>query len=123
MTFLCVASSTSNAGTTCPAARASILSWPLVSLSTRSAKKRDRKSTRLNSSHGYTSYAVFCLKKNSPENHRSHANIIPEELATPMIDRFAAQPSDVLITSTTYASGGPGVGRGKPLGTALIDAA
>src|ERR1041385_4246875 len=23
----------------------------------------DRKSTRLNSSHGYTSYAVFCLKK------------------------------------------------------------
>src|SRR2546422_7740485 len=25
--------------------------------------KRDRKSTRLNSSHGYISYAVFCLKK------------------------------------------------------------
>src|SRR2546429_6079184 len=25
----------------------------------------DRKSTRLNSSHGYISYAVFCLKKNS----------------------------------------------------------
>src|SRR5216684_7701093 len=24
---------------------------------------RDRKSTRLNSSHGYLSYAVFCLKK------------------------------------------------------------
>src|SRR2546422_5450979 len=24
---------------------------------------RDRKSTRLNSSHGYTSYAAFCLKK------------------------------------------------------------
>src|SRR2546429_1468889 len=27
------------------------------------AKHRDRKSTRLNSSHGYISYAVFCLKK------------------------------------------------------------
>src|SRR2546429_6766520 len=26
------------------------------------AAKRDRKSTRLNSSHGYISYAVFCLK-------------------------------------------------------------
>src|SRR2546429_10026850 len=26
----------------------------------------DRKSTRLNSSHGYISYAVFCLKKNKP---------------------------------------------------------
>src|SRR2546422_3842573 len=25
--------------------------------------KTDRKSTRLNSSHGYISYAVFCLKK------------------------------------------------------------
>src|SRR3989449_7184855 len=28
-----------------------------------SASARDRKSTRLNSSHGYISYAVFCLKK------------------------------------------------------------
>src|SRR2546422_877208 len=27
------------------------------------AADRDRKSTRLNSSHGYNSYAVFCLKK------------------------------------------------------------
>src|SRR2546422_6522612 len=27
------------------------------------AAARDRKSTRLNSSHGYISYAVFCLKK------------------------------------------------------------
>src|SRR2546422_2470174 len=27
------------------------------------ARFRDRKSTRLNSSHGYISYAVFCLKK------------------------------------------------------------
>src|SRR2546422_6232155 len=26
-------------------------------------RTRDRKSTRLNSSHGYISYAVFCLKK------------------------------------------------------------
>src|SRR2546422_4617947 len=28
----------------------------------------DRKSTRLNSSHGYISYAVFCLKKKNQEN-------------------------------------------------------
>src|SRR5216684_337588 len=28
-----------------------------------SRERRDRKSTRLNSSHGYISYAVFCLKK------------------------------------------------------------
>src|SRR2546422_5749114 len=29
----------------------------------RDARGADRKSTRLNSSHGYISYAVFCLKK------------------------------------------------------------
>src|SRR2546422_1954530 len=28
-----------------------------------SSFEQDRKSTRLNSSHGYISYAVFCLKK------------------------------------------------------------
>src|SRR5207245_10435545 len=32
---------------------------------------RDRKSTRLNSSHGSISYAVFCLKKNTiKESHK-----------------------------------------------------
>src|SRR2546429_6532973 len=30
----------------------------------------DRKSTRLNSSHGYISYAVFCLKKKNAERAR-----------------------------------------------------
>src|SRR2546422_1575263 len=34
----------------------------------------DRKSTRLNSSHGYISYAVFCLKKKK----RAWARIIAE---------------------------------------------
>src|SRR2546422_7790407 len=29
---------------------------------------KDRKSTRLNSSHGYISYAVFCLKKKKKDN-------------------------------------------------------
>src|SRR2546422_1370958 len=39
------------------------------------AKMRaDRKSTRLNSSHGYISYAVFCLKKKKTTN----------ELGTPL---------------------------------------
>src|SRR2546422_7426123 len=31
----------------------------------------DRKSTRLNSSHGYISYAVFCLKKKNPQRATS----------------------------------------------------
>src|SRR2546429_7203913 len=39
---------------------------------------RDRKSTRLNSSHGYISYAVFCLKKkihtNMPHSYEHALN-------------------------------------------------
>src|SRR2546429_3930401 len=31
--------------------------------------RTDRKSTRLNSSHGYISYAVFCLKKKKNRMH------------------------------------------------------
>src|SRR2546429_5365644 len=49
----------------------------------------DRKSTRLNSSHGYISYAVFCLKKkkkttksvrlrDSLINNRRHQAVLPE---------------------------------------------
>src|SRR2546429_7059603 len=33
----------------------------------------DRKSTRLNSSHGYISYAVFCLKKKKPRQEQTHS--------------------------------------------------
>src|SRR2546422_5339966 len=36
-------------------------------------QERDRKSTRLNSSHGYISYAVFCLKKKNREDEDSLA--------------------------------------------------
>src|SRR2546430_9808785 len=43
---------------------------------------KDRKSTRLNSSHSQISYAVFCLKKkkskrskNSPNQHRLHVHL------------------------------------------------
>src|SRR5687768_17883149 len=32
-------------------------------------KNQDRKSTRLNSSHGYISYAVFCLKKKKKKKY------------------------------------------------------
>src|SRR2546422_2196382 len=35
---------------------------------------KDRKSTRLNSSHGYISYAVFCLKK---KNTRTSSAVSP----------------------------------------------
>src|SRR5205809_6219446 len=35
--------------------------------------RTDRKSTRLNSSHGYISYAVFCLKKKK-KKQKDHQN-------------------------------------------------
>src|SRR2546422_4916061 len=35
-------------------------------------KMGDRKSTRLNSSHGYISYAVFCLKKKKKQHEILH---------------------------------------------------
>src|SRR2546422_8004776 len=38
-------------------------------------KGRDRKSTRLNSSHGYISYAVFCLKKKKKKKNKRQQNI------------------------------------------------
>src|SRR2546422_6762733 len=36
----------------------------------------DRKSTRLNSSHGYISYAVFCLKKKKKNKKSRHKMLI-----------------------------------------------
>src|SRR2546427_6953812 len=34
--------------------------------------RRDRKSTRLNSSHSQISYAVFCLKKKKKKKHKQY---------------------------------------------------
>src|SRR2546422_6196715 len=36
--------------------------------------RSDRKSTRLNSSHGYISYAVFCLKKKKKKRDRASSS-------------------------------------------------
>src|SRR2546430_9069973 len=44
-----------------------VINWPLSRLM---LSKRDRKSTRLNSSHSQISYAVFCLKKK--KKHTTH---------------------------------------------------
>src|SRR2546429_3681890 len=48
-------------------------------------RARDRKSTRLNSSHGYISYAVFCLKKKKTlqDIHTTHKGE-PTVLITPV---------------------------------------
>src|SRR2546422_4895162 len=51
-----------------------VFAGPLVRATAADSRKdtsRDRKSTRLNSSHGYISYAVFCLKKKKTNNDNS----------------------------------------------------
>src|SRR2546422_3390084 len=46
---------------------------------------RDRKSTRLNSSHGYISYAVFCLKKKKKKNNtQTQSDDTPLSSQTPI---------------------------------------
>src|SRR5207245_3901013 len=42
-------------------------------------RRRDRKSTRLNSSHGSISYAVFCLKKKKKTNTKRTCKIITQK--------------------------------------------
>src|SRR2546429_6194469 len=44
----------------------------------------DRKSTRLNSSHGYISYAVFCLKKKKKISYTVHRLIVDIAYKTSM---------------------------------------
>src|SRR2546422_5642866 len=56
------------------AVRGSLVRLPDISLDSNSVWwsvgwNKDRKSTRLNSSHGYISYAVFCLKKKKTHKH------------------------------------------------------
>src|SRR3712207_8855039 len=40
-------------------------------------RRRDRKSTRLNSSHANISYAVFCLKKNNLSERLFEPRLVP----------------------------------------------
>src|SRR2546430_7874533 len=52
---------------------------------------RDRKSTRLNSSHSQISYAVFCLKKKKTPIRRFHP---PPSLARPPMRHSLRRPSE-----------------------------
>src|SRR2546422_3277019 len=46
----------------------------------RRLQQPDRKSTRLNSSHGYISYAVFCLKKKKTKDSKNSNNMRQNEV-------------------------------------------
>src|SRR2546429_3323781 len=61
----------------------------------------DRKSTRLNSSHGYISYAVFCLKKKiivSREGNRNRRRL----KANPTCPPFRVGIKSNIITSNNH---------------------
>src|SRR2546429_4236067 len=54
-------------------------------------RQGDRKSTRLNSSHGYISYAVFCLKKKKTKTHQTSplaTHFLPRQLPTSSLHIF-----------------------------------
>src|SRR3989449_7065891 len=61
-----------------------LLADPLISMLIGLLVLGDRKSTRLNSSHGYISYAVFCLKKKNHNNLCDH--LVETRLAQLRID-------------------------------------
>src|SRR5437867_8633858 len=52
----------------CTAAPLALLAWPDAKMCSSTFLVKDRKSTRLNSSHRTISYAVFCLKKKKQQN-------------------------------------------------------
>src|SRR2546422_2563421 len=56
-----------------------------VALRLRGGGPGDRKSTRLNSSHGYISYAVFCLKKKKRNLAASHARVPTTDITRPTV--------------------------------------
>src|SRR2546422_7965620 len=49
---------------------------PLRVLAAFAGTYQDRKSTRLNSSHGYISYAVFCLKKKNNTTYTVYHHVL-----------------------------------------------
>src|ERR1041385_8941760 len=62
-----------------------------------SRNRPDRKSTRLNSSHGYISYAVFCLKKkNNKESNNTELSKIETDAA---VRRLVASCTELAVVS------------------------
>src|SRR5690242_21474016 len=64
-------------------------------------RSRDRKSTRLNSSHMSISYAVFCLKKK--KNKSKSASMIPKYKQVYSTPFYNTVPSNVAYVITTLS--------------------
>src|SRR5690348_17777844 len=84
--------------------------WPMTETSMwRRLGRRDRKSTRLNSSHPSISYAVFCLKKKKKSNTESNTtknksqpfNVSQQILYLTTSLRYTHTPQLVQLTCVT----------------------
>src|SRR2546429_6732409 len=62
-------------------------------------KTADRKSTRLNSSHGYISYAVFCLKKKTKtvSRHAQYTDDVANRHSARIVLRCVGLVSDLIV--------------------------
>src|SRR2546422_8048799 len=69
-----------NAARTLLANRASNVATSRSGVAPNQENPADRKSTRLNSSHGYISYAVFCLKKKKKKKTPCNTSILYHKL-------------------------------------------
>src|SRR5205809_2625905 len=99
------------------------IGWAITWPTEKSSKKRDiwvcrwvggsvlldRKSTRLNSSHGYISYAVFCLKKKNSYDHGHHPSELNPTL-TPHLP-LSQPPHNPAYTHMHRAFGECAIGR------------
>src|SRR2546429_1312361 len=70
---------------------------PIAPPAPRFRRAEDRKSTRLNSSHGYISYAVFCLKKKT--KHRAARSVVQLE-RIPGARQFHLRKSERRVVGT-----------------------
>src|SRR5438105_5810158 len=70
-----------------------------------SASNRDRKSTRLNSSHEWSSYAVFCLKKKKARRHRQLRTRQRRNELPPLPPRLHAAGAPASVVEKGFAIG------------------
>src|SRR5256884_7058606 len=65
----------------------------------------DRKSTRLNSSHGYISYAVFCLKKKKQDNRSTPLSVSPRITIIATCIFISLNHTDLIVCRHPHYSG------------------
>src|SRR2546422_7662072 len=74
-----------------------VASGPVTCAVTSVRSRGDRKSTRLNSSHGYISYAVFCLKKKKKYTHKHRSPLELNKQLDVASDSCARLPETAVV--------------------------